>query len=143
MFLYKPADKTGPLRKFARPYHGPFQVVEMDINTAKIRRVDKPEEDTILVAVDRLRQCPSEVPDTFWPPPKQRKRKETTPSQTGGGGTTFQDQSVDVPPGENTSPDSDQETPQQNESSCQAKTQGGKWANRLRRRSNRRSPEDD
>ena len=71
MFLYKPADKTGPLRKFARPYHRPFRVVEMDVNTAKIRRVDKPEEDTILVAVDRLRQCPSEVPDTFWTPPKQ------------------------------------------------------------------------
>ena len=51
-------------------------------------RVDKPEEDTILV---RLRQCPSEVPGTFWPPPKQR-RKETNPSQTGGGGTTSQDQ---------------------------------------------------
>ena len=99
---------------------------------------------------------------------------------------------MDVPPGENTSPDSDQETPQ---SSCQtnrtngpmkmarsqgkhnqpeqsgmektpgseettgarneenqdvpqpveaaAKTRSGKWANRLRRRSNRHSPEDD
>ena len=34
VFLYKPADKTGPLRKFARPYHGPFRVVEMDVNTA-------------------------------------------------------------------------------------------------------------
>ena len=54
VFLFKPADKTGPTRKFARPYHGPFQVVEMDVNTAKIRRVDRPDEDTLLVAVDRL-----------------------------------------------------------------------------------------
>ena len=24
VFLFKPADKSGPLRKFARPYHGPY-----------------------------------------------------------------------------------------------------------------------
>ena len=36
MFLFKPADKTGPARKFTRPYHGPFRVIDMDINTAKI-----------------------------------------------------------------------------------------------------------
>ena len=75
VFLFKPADKTGPTRKFARPYHGPFRVVEMNVNTAKIRRVDRPDEDTLLVAVDRLRHCPTEVPDTFWPPAKQRGKK--------------------------------------------------------------------
>ena len=76
MFLFKPADKTGPLRKFARPYHGPFRVIEMDANTAKIRRVDRPGEDSILVAVDRLRHCPSEVSSAFWPPAKQCGKKK-------------------------------------------------------------------
>ena len=75
VFLFKPADKTGHLRKFARPYHGPFRVMEMDSNTARIRRVDRPEEDTILVALDRLRYCPTEVSDTFWPPSKRRSKK--------------------------------------------------------------------
>ena len=188
VFLFKPADKTGPLRKFARPYHGPFRVVEMDVNTAKIRRVDKPEEDSILVAVDRLRQCPAEVPDTFWPPPKQRKKKETDSSQTGDAGVTSQNQSLDVTPGEDISPDSNQEASRKGGSSCRTdrsiglkmtrsqredqplasketparteaanvesqdvsqpgeaavKTRSGKWANRLRRRTNRSSPEDD
>ena len=68
VFLFKPADKTGPARKFARAYHGPFRVIEMDSNTAKIQPVDRPDEDAILVAVDRLRTCPTEVPDVFWPP---------------------------------------------------------------------------
>ena len=82
VFLFKPADKTGPLRKFARPYHGPFRVVEMDVNTAKIRRVDRLEDDDILVAVDHLRHCPSEVPDAFWPSTKQKKGK-TKKNQAG------------------------------------------------------------
>ena len=83
VFLFKPAEKTGPLRKFARPYHGPFRVMEMDVNIAKIRRVDKSEEDAILVAVDRLRRCPSEVSNEFWPPAKLKgkRKKVTDPSQ--------------------------------------------------------------
>ena len=79
VFLFKPADKSGPLRKFARPYHGPYRVVEMDCNTAQIRRVDRPEEDTVLVALDRLRCCPEElVPDNndFWPHPKRKRSKK-------------------------------------------------------------------
>ena len=102
VFLFKPVDKTGPLRKFARPYHGPFRVMEMDVNTARIRRIDKPEEDAILVALDRLRQCPSEVPDTFWPPakPRGRKKKDTPPVQTNNGMTTNLGLSADAVPGD-------------------------------------------
>lgn len=37
VFLYKPAEKTGAARKLARPFHGPYRVVEMDTNTAKVR----------------------------------------------------------------------------------------------------------
>ena len=42
VFLYKPAEKTGENRKFARPFHGPYRVMEMSANTAKILRVDRP-----------------------------------------------------------------------------------------------------
>ena len=72
VFLYKPADKTGPARKFARPYHGPFRVVETDSNTARIQPIDRPEEDPVLVVVDRLRNCPTEAPDVFWSPKKSK-----------------------------------------------------------------------
>ena len=80
VFLFKPADKTGPARKFARAYHGPYRVLEMDTNTARIRPVDRPEDDAILVAVDRLRACPVEVRDVFWPAKKQQGK-----SKSGGG----------------------------------------------------------
>ena len=42
-------------------------MVSVTTNDAKIRRVDSPNSDPILVALDRLRRCPDEVGDKFWP----------------------------------------------------------------------------
>ena len=74
VFLFKPAEKRGKARKFARPFHGPYRVVQIDSNTAMIRRVDKPGEEPVLVALERLRRCPEEVGDDCWPPAKTRGR---------------------------------------------------------------------
>ena len=46
--------------------------MELESNTAKLRRVDDPDGDTILVALERLRRCPNEVADDFWPPDKRK-----------------------------------------------------------------------
>ena len=151
VFLFKPADKTGPLRKFARPYHGPFRVIEMDVNTARIRRVDKPEEDTILVAVDRLRRCPSEVPDAFWPPakPRGRKKKDTPPVRTKDDQPTSNAPTSDETTEAVTASDETTEAVtvvQQGDISQPvaeaSTTRSGKWANRLRRRASKCSLED-
>ena len=93
MLLFKPAEKSGQARKFARPFHGPYRVVEVDSNTAKIRRVDQPDEELILVALESLRPCPEEVGDECWPPVKStrwsrskqivRNAAETTESPAG------------------------------------------------------------
>ena len=90
VFLFKPAEKTGEARKLSRPYHGPYRVVQLDTNTVHIRRVDCPQEDAILVALDRLRRCPLEIGDEFWPPDKKaakrasKKLKSKDPSRPGG-----------------------------------------------------------
>ena len=76
VFLFKPAEKTGPARKFARPFHGPYRIVELDSNTAKICHVDRPEEDAILVALERLQKCPEEVANDFWPPQKMKRKRK-------------------------------------------------------------------
>ena len=73
VFLYKPAEKTGENRKFARPFHGPYRVMEMSANTAKILRVD-----TLLVSLERLRRCPEEIGVEFWPPDKKATSKKAT-----------------------------------------------------------------
>ena len=89
VFLFKPAEKTGETGKFARPFHGPFRIIELESNTVKIRRVDRPGEEPILVALDRLRRCPEELADNYWPPDKTRERgtkKAATGSPTASPG---------------------------------------------------------
>ena len=73
VFLLKPAEMTGASRKFARPFHGPYRITDMQANDAYIRRVDRPQEEPILVALQRLRRCSDEIPDEFWPPAKSKK----------------------------------------------------------------------
>ena len=87
VFLFKPAEQTGTRRKFARPFHGPYRLVEVDTNTAKIRPVDQPESEPLIVSLGRLRRCPGEVEDTFWPPPngrpgRRKARKDKKLGQT-------------------------------------------------------------
>ena len=71
MFLLKPAERTKEGWKLARPFHGPYGIVEITSNDAHIRRVDQPQDEPILVALDRLRRCPEEIPDEFWPKDKK------------------------------------------------------------------------
>ena len=78
VFLFQPAVKTGEARKLARPFHGPYRIISLDTNTTHIRQVDEPQGDTILVALSRLRRCPDELGDSFWPPQKGRKKPTTT-----------------------------------------------------------------
>ena len=68
VFLHKPAEQTGEARKLARPFHGPYRLLEVGPNTAKITPVNRPEEEPLLVSLARLRRCPQEVAeDQFWP----------------------------------------------------------------------------
>ena len=84
VFLFKPAEKTGEARKLSRPYHGPYRVVQLDTNTAHIRRVDRPQDDTILVALHRLRRYPLEIGYEFWPPDKKTgKASSKSPKSRG------------------------------------------------------------
>ena len=73
VFLYKP-EKTGAARKLSRPFHGPYRVLGLDANTATLVRVDRPEEEPLRVAIDRLRRCPEEIANDFWPPGARRRK---------------------------------------------------------------------
>ena len=148
VFLFKPAEKTGEARKFARPFHGPFRVLEVDVNTARIRRVDKPQEDPILVAIDRLRRCAREIEDKFWPPDKERVSRKWQPAKTvppqNASSTERRPREPVTPTSEadpNTieSPASDviqrsAVTHAQERSEAAGQTTGGKWTGRLRHR---------
>ena len=67
VFLLKPSETTGASREFARPFHGPYRITRVDVNNAYIRCVDRPQDKPILVNLQRLRRCPHEVAEEFWP----------------------------------------------------------------------------
>ena len=72
VFVFMPAEKTGKNRKFARPYHGPYRVLEVTESNAKVVRVDHPDGTSIYVSPSRLRHCPEELPEgCTWPSPQE------------------------------------------------------------------------
>lgn len=79
VFIYMPSAKKGKAYKFARPFHGPFRVVELTTNDAKVCPVNRPKADPIFVSLDRVRHCPKEIaPEEFWPcRPCRQKPVET------------------------------------------------------------------
>ena len=89
VFLYQPSAIQGKTRKFARPLHGPYRILELTPTNASIRPVDKPEEAPIFVSLDRIRKCAEEIPNQSWLGRTKRKRKprakKKQPKATGRG----------------------------------------------------------
>ena len=54
VFLHVPSAKQGIAHKFARPFRGPYQI----INGADIHPVDRPQQATTRISLNRLRKCP-------------------------------------------------------------------------------------
>ena len=46
-------------------------------NGVIVTPIDRPQETPIRVAMDRIRRCPKEVPNTFWP----EHKKQTKPAE--------------------------------------------------------------
>ena len=67
--------------KLALPYHGPYCIVDVFGNTLSLRPVDHPGEKLILVNMNHVTLCPSELRDSSWLGPtagaQKRKRAET------------------------------------------------------------------
>ena len=67
VFVYMPQEKATKAYKFARPFCGPFRVTEVVDTGVLVRPVHRPQEESIRVALDRIRRCPNAIaPDVFW-----------------------------------------------------------------------------
>jgi len=55
--IYMPSVVTGKTRKLARPYYGPYRVLSVTPTNIEAQLVDKPDTDSIFVAVSRVRPC--------------------------------------------------------------------------------------
>ena len=75
VFVYQPGSIQSKNRKFARPFHGPYRILDLTPTNASVRPVDRPEEVPIFISLDRVRKCPPEIPDQSWLGPTKKKRK--------------------------------------------------------------------
>ena len=81
VMVHMPHEATGKAAKLARPFFGPYRIVNVTSTNAEVRLVDKPDDPTIFVSLDRVRPCYSELPDSSWSghcPAKRKKRKSPT-----------------------------------------------------------------
>ena len=76
VFIHMPGSKRGKAHKFARAFHSPYRILELVENGVIARPVDRPQGEPVRVALDRVRVCPSQIPDQFWPQPRKGKTKE-------------------------------------------------------------------
>ena len=57
-----PADETGKMRKLARPWHGPYRVVEQHDPDVTVVKVYRPQDGPIQVHKTRVTPCPDAFP---------------------------------------------------------------------------------
>ena len=66
VIVFMPSETAGKDRKLARPYHGPYRVVNITPTNAEVQLIEYPSEPTIFVAIGRLRKCYPEQPNDCW-----------------------------------------------------------------------------
>ena len=66
VMVYMPKEVTGKDRKLARPFHGPFRIVNLTPTNAEVQLVERPKDSPLFVAIDRLRKCYSEMTNESW-----------------------------------------------------------------------------
>ena len=83
--VHMPHEATGKTAKLARPYFGPYRVLNLTPTNAEVRLIDKPDDPSIFVSLDRVRPCYSELPNRSWSghtSKRKRKRKSSAKTQT-------------------------------------------------------------
>ena len=59
------AAKATKAYQFARPFHGPYRIIEQSDTGVTVRPIDKPQTEPIRVAYNRIRHCCNSLPDKF------------------------------------------------------------------------------
>ena len=70
-----PSESQGKDWKLARPFHGPYRVLQVTPTNTEVRLVDQPKGESIFVALDRVRRCYPEQVDTTWTGRMKRRKK--------------------------------------------------------------------
>ena len=87
VMVYFPDQVKGKAWKLARPYHGPHEVVALTNTNAEVSLVESPKNNSIFVALDRIRTCPEEMTNETWTglkPNRSHKKSKPGSNSTSG-----------------------------------------------------------
>ena len=76
VMTYMPSEVQGKNWKLARPFYGPYRILNLTPTNAEIRLVDKPTDPSIFVSLNRLRPCYSELRDVSWSGRTSKRKKK-------------------------------------------------------------------
>ena len=82
VFVFMPSANQNKAYKFARAFHGPYRVKEAMDTGVVVVPVDRPNQEPVRVAIDRVRRCPCQIDDTFWPSKKKEPETEADSQPT-------------------------------------------------------------
>ena len=75
--VYMPSDVQGKERKLARPYYGPYRVLQVTPTNAEVVLIDKPRDPSIFVSLSRVRKCYEEMADETWTGPREKRKRKS------------------------------------------------------------------
>ena len=73
--VYMPSCVQGKDRKLARPDHGPHRVLKVTPTNAEVTLVNKPQDQSIFVSLNRVCRCYDETEDNSWTGSTKKSRK--------------------------------------------------------------------
>ena len=79
VMVYMPHSVSGKAWKLARPFYGPYRVISLTPTNAEVKLIDKPNSDSIFVALNRVRFCYPELPSKSWS--GQKSKRSTSKSK--------------------------------------------------------------
>ena len=75
VMVFMPSESQGKTWKLSRPFHGPYRVLKATPTNAEVRLVNRPTDDPIFVALDRVRLCYPEQGNVVWTGHKKRRKR--------------------------------------------------------------------
>ena len=68
--------------KLARPFHGPYRVIQVTPTNAEVHLIDQPQGESIVVALDCVRRCYPHQGDETWTESKKRRKHRSNNAPT-------------------------------------------------------------
>ena len=76
VMVFMPSKVQGKDRKLARPYHGPYRVLNVTPTNAEVTLIDRPRNPSIFVSLTRVRRCYDDMDDHSWTGSDKKSQKK-------------------------------------------------------------------